>query len=143
MVKYSPSSAVALESSDANSGTERRFAASIWIRSSTEQQLYNDRTAMEANVVIVGQAHRLPSENSPTGGVALQNHLPGEITNHAQPAKKHKPPSGVTAPNESRACGISAITYKLPLKIIMPVKSNHHAPRFAVPQSASTNSAIA
>src|SRR5439155_26420309 len=131
MVKYSPSSAVALESSDANSGTERRFAVSIWIRSSTEQRLYNERTAMEANVVIVGQAHRLPSENSATGAVALQNHLPGEITNHAQPAKKHKPPSGVTAPNDRTF--VSAITYKLPLKIIMPVRSNHHAPRFAVP----------
>src|SRR5438093_13275967 len=124
MVKYSPSSAVALESSDANSGTERRFAASIWIRSSTEQRLYNDRTAMEANVVIVVQAHRLPAENSATGAVALQNHRPGEITSHVQPAKKHKPPSGVTAPNQYRACGISAIKYRRPMKIIMPARSD-------------------
>ncbi len=55
----------------------------------------------------------------------------GAIISHAQPARKQRPPSGVTGPSQRRF--VSAIKYKLPLNRKMPAKSNHHAPRFAMP----------
>ena len=67
--------------------------------------------------------------------------LGGEIASHNQPARKHKPPSGVIAPNQRTP--VNPITYKLPLKTIIPAKSNHHAPRFVDPTTARTKSAIA
>src|SRR5262249_33319378 len=68
-------------------------------------------------------------------------HFGGEITSHAQPARKQRPPSGVIAP--SARIFVSPIAYKLPLKIMIPAKSSHHAPRFVDPTSASAKSAIA
>ena len=68
-------------------------------------------------------------------------YLCGEIASHAHPARKQRPPTGVIAPNQRTP--VYPIIYKLPLKIIMPAKSSHHAPRFAAPESASTNNAIA
>ena len=38
---------------------------------------------------------------------------------------------------------LDPIAYKLPLKRMMPAKTNHHAMRFADPRTARTNSAIA
>ena len=67
--------------------------------------------------------------------------LGGEIASHSQPAKKHNPPIGVIAP--SQRTPLSPIAYKLPLKTMIPAKSNHHAPRFVDPNIASTKSAIA
>ena len=65
----------------------------------------------------------------------------GAMISHAQPARKQRPPSGVTGPSQRRF--VSAIRYKLPLKRKMPAKISHHAPRLAAPKSASTNNAIA
>jgi len=75
------------------------------------------------------------------GGSVRRRYLGGETISHAQPARKHKPPIGVIAPKARTL--VNPIAYKLPLKIIIPAKSNHHAPRFVDPTSASTNSAIA
>jgi len=93
--------------------------------------------------MLVAAIHRIATSFVAAGvsPAILTLHFPGEITSHAHPARKQSPPIGVIGPNQ-RAF-VSAITYKLPLKIRIPVKSNHHAPRFAVPKSASTNSAIA
>ena len=67
--------------------------------------------------------------------------LGGEIASHNQPTKKHNPPIGVIAPIHRTP--VNPIVYKLPLKIIMPAKRNHHAPRFVDPTTASIKSAIA
>src|SRR5438105_3238213 len=131
MVKYSPSCAVVLESSDANSGTERKVAASMVIRPSMECGLYTAARHYGSHAFwqLWWEAARLYN-------------FGGEIASQAQPARKHNPPIGVIAPNQSRPCGISAIVYKLPLKSRMPAKSSHQAPRFADPKSASIKSAI-
>jgi len=97
---------------------------------------------MEANVAIVGQAHRLPSGNWQPERLPYKNYLAGgEMTSHAQPARKQSPPSGVIAPNQRTF--VNAITYKLPLNSKIPTKNNHHGARFADPKRASANSAIA
>ena len=63
------------------------------------------------------------------------------MISHNQPARKQRPPTGVTAP--SQRTFESAMTYKLPLKKKMPVQRSHHAPRLAAPKRASTNNAMA
>jgi hypothetical protein len=61
------------------------------------------------------------------------NHFVGTMISHAQPARKHRPPRGVTGPSQSGGCRMSAIKYRLPLKRKIPAKSNRHAPRLTVP----------
>ena len=58
-------------------------------------------------------------------------YLGGATTSHAQPARKHKPPNGVTAPSQRRF--VSASRYKLPLNSRMPINSIKQAPRLMVP----------
>jgi len=42
--------------------------------------------------------------------LSLQHHhFGGAMISHAQPARKQSPPTGVTGPSQSRACGISAM----------------------------------
>ena len=78
---------------------------------------------------------------SPDRPNSFDYNLGGEITSQSQPARKQSPPIGVIAP--SVRIPVNPIAYRLPLKMIIPANSNHHAPRFAVPKKASTKSAIA
>jgi hypothetical protein len=65
----------------------------------------------------------------------------GARNSQAQPARKHNPPSGVTAPSQRKL--VNAIAYKLPLKRKIPAENSHEAPRWVVPEKASTKIAIA
>jgi len=65
----------------------------------------------------------------------------GARNSQAQPARKHNPPTGVTAPSQRTL--VNAIAYKLPLKRKIPAQNNHEAPRCVVPEKASTKIAIA
>src|SRR5207302_11079068 len=58
------------------------------------------------------------------------NYFVGTMINHAQPARKQRPPMGVIAPSQRKFA--SAIKYRLPLKRRIPAKSSHHAPRLIV-----------
>src|SRR5256885_15247492 len=65
--------------------------------------------------------------------------LGGTNTSHAQPARKHNPPSGVMAPSQRRF--VIAITYRLPLNKTMPTTKSQLVPRFVVAGSRNTNKA--
>ena len=65
------------------------------------------------------------------GSGARQLYFGGARTSQPHPARKQRPPSGVTAPSQRRF--VRASRYRLPLNSKIPTSSSKHAPRLIVP----------
>src|SRR5581483_10758313 len=133
MVRNSPSSAVAFESSEEKSGTERKVATSIGGHYKQDRRRHGSR-ALASPKLSAAVLRTVPGQGD-------RYSLGGEMKSQAQPARKQRPPSGVIAP--SQRAPVTPMMYKLPLKMTIPANKSHHAPRLVEPTSARTKRAIA